>query len=245
MYLLHDCSAVALLLQVSLACFRTVLSATRVCSYIPHGSCCRSCVSQLLTRAAPVAYTMWTSGLSSRMLTASSQPHPCSSARTSRSRRRSTWTPCGPLKNCAPPTVDTVSRSFFDQAAPTPTPKLLLGAAPSEEAADQPKEAASVHTRRQRRTSLETLTPNHGSRTATQYGYTRDSVCIPAATTISVCNLPTRVVTPYSVMRSANPADQGHDKRSQRTNIVGFPLSATSDCISCPIGMPSPQTSGY
>ena len=40
-----------------LACFRTVLSATRVCSYIPHGSCCRGCVSQLLARAAPVAYT--------------------------------------------------------------------------------------------------------------------------------------------------------------------------------------------
>ena len=32
--------SLALLLQVSLACFRTVLSATRVCSYIPHGSCC-------------------------------------------------------------------------------------------------------------------------------------------------------------------------------------------------------------
>ena len=49
--------SLALLLQVSLACFRTVLSATRVCSYIPHGSCCRGCVSQLLARAAPVAYT--------------------------------------------------------------------------------------------------------------------------------------------------------------------------------------------
>ena len=47
----------ALLLQVSLACFRTVLSATRVCSYTPHGSCCRGCVSQLLARAAPVTYT--------------------------------------------------------------------------------------------------------------------------------------------------------------------------------------------
>ena len=46
-----------MLLQVPLACFRTVVSVTRVCSYILHGSCCRSCVSQLLARAAPVAYT--------------------------------------------------------------------------------------------------------------------------------------------------------------------------------------------
>ena len=46
-----------MLLQVPLACFRTVVSITRVCSYIPHGSCCRSCVSQLLTRAAPAAHT--------------------------------------------------------------------------------------------------------------------------------------------------------------------------------------------
>ena len=40
-----------------IACFRTAVSVTRVCSYIPHGSRCRSCVSQLLARAAPVAYT--------------------------------------------------------------------------------------------------------------------------------------------------------------------------------------------
>ena len=46
-----------MLLQVLLACFRTVGSITRVCSYIPHGSCYRSCVSQLLTRAAPAANT--------------------------------------------------------------------------------------------------------------------------------------------------------------------------------------------
>ena len=43
-----------MLLQVPLACFRTVVS---VPGYVPHGSCCRSCVSQLLVRAAPVAYT--------------------------------------------------------------------------------------------------------------------------------------------------------------------------------------------
>ena len=43
-----------MLLQVPLACFRTVVSVTRVCSYIPHGSCCRSCVRQLLARAALV-----------------------------------------------------------------------------------------------------------------------------------------------------------------------------------------------
>ena len=30
---------------------------TRVCRYKPHGHCCRSCVSQLHARAAPVAYT--------------------------------------------------------------------------------------------------------------------------------------------------------------------------------------------
>ena len=41
----------ALLLQVPLACFRTV---TRVCSYIPHGSCCHGYVSQLLAHTAPV-----------------------------------------------------------------------------------------------------------------------------------------------------------------------------------------------
>ena len=46
-----------MLLQVPLACFRTTVSITRVCSYIPHGSCCRSCVSQLLAHAAPVTYT--------------------------------------------------------------------------------------------------------------------------------------------------------------------------------------------
>ena len=58
---LSPCSNTAqsptLLLQVLLACFRTVLSATSVCSYIPHGSCCRGCVSQLLARTAPVTYT--------------------------------------------------------------------------------------------------------------------------------------------------------------------------------------------
>ena len=41
----------ALLLQVPLACFRTGLSATRVCSYTLDGSCCRGCVSHLLTHA--------------------------------------------------------------------------------------------------------------------------------------------------------------------------------------------------
>ena len=39
-----------MLLQVPLACLRTVVSVTRICSSILHGSCCRSCVSQLLAR---------------------------------------------------------------------------------------------------------------------------------------------------------------------------------------------------
>ena len=46
----------ALLLQVPLAGFRTVVSSTRVCSSIRHGSCCHCCVSLLLAHAAPVAY---------------------------------------------------------------------------------------------------------------------------------------------------------------------------------------------
>ena len=99
--------------------------------------------------------------------------------------------------------ADTVSRSFFGQAAPTSTPRLLVGTVLSEEAADQPEEATSVLIRQQRRTGLETPAPNHGSKTATQHGYPR--LCMYTSWTISICKLATGVV----VMRSANPAEQG------------------------------------
>ena len=46
-----------MLLKVPLACFRTFVFGTRVCSYLQHGSCYRSCVSQLLALAAPITYT--------------------------------------------------------------------------------------------------------------------------------------------------------------------------------------------
>ena len=129
--------------------------------------------------------------------------------------------------------------SFFGMAAPTPTDKWPMGAAPSEEAAEAEEEGATARTRLGRRTT------SPEGKTGTETGPRAEpSDCSRATCNICIsryatCCIPAKYnFEPYSLKRPAYSADL-----ATQLAIQGLPLVGRVNTF-CQTGRPSLKTSG-
>ena len=144
------------------------------------------------------------------------------------------------------PLTGATSSSFFGKAAPTTSPRLLVGAAPSEEAAKMQEEADFGHTRPAKKTGTKKEAEQHGSRTSSTSSSTntRDSVCIPSFTSSTVYCLQRKFEFSYLVTRSANLAKQGSKRYSYRASDTWPVVSGARKPLPIELGSNYPRRVG-